>query len=68
MVSTTYTIQSFDQTFALIGGMAVFIYAIISLVIGSYQAFSFQNGMQGKLYTQDKETFERVYYEGAMSQ
>ena len=48
--------------------MAVFIYAIISLVIGSYQAFSFQNGMQGKLYTQDKENFERVYYEGAMYQ
>ena len=40
-IATTYTIQAFDQTFALIGGMAGFIYAIISLVIGSYQAFSF---------------------------
>ena len=40
-IATTYTIQAFDQTFALIGGMVGFIYAMISLIIGSYQAFSF---------------------------
>ena len=42
--------------------MAGFIYALISLMIGSYQVFSFENGMHSKLYTQDKENFRRVYY------
>ena len=62
MISSEYTIQAFDQTFATIGGMAGFVYALIAFVIGSYQEFAFENSMNRSLYTQDKDKFERTYY------
>ena len=40
-------------------------YALISIVIGSYQEFAFENSMNRRLYTQDKENFKRVYYSEA---
>ena len=42
--------------------MAGFIYALIGLLIGSYQDFAFENTLHSKLYTQDKKSYNRVYY------
>ena len=35
--------------------MAAFIWAIIYVLIGSYQNFSFESALHQKLYTQDKD-------------
>ena len=45
--------------------MVGFMYTLISIVIGSYQEFAFENSMNRRLYTQDKESFKRVYYSAA---
>lgn len=47
--------EAFDQVFATIGGMTAFLYALISIVIGTYQGFSFENALNTKLYTQNKK-------------
>lgn len=57
-----YFIDASDKVFATIGGMFGFIYAIIYIFTISYQTFSFENALLKRLYTQDKEDFERVYY------
>ena len=35
--------------------MAAFVWAIIYVLIGSYQNFSFESALHQKLYTQDKD-------------
>ena len=51
LLSKTFARDSIDKSFATIGGLASFIYVIISLVIGNYQDFSFENALHNKLYT-----------------
>ena len=45
---------AFDQSFAVIGGMAGFLYAMAGMCISNYQNFAYENALHKRLYTQSK--------------
>ena len=54
MVNQDYSIYSIDASLAFIGGYTALFWQIASILVGSYQAYSYESDLINKLFTVDK--------------
>ena len=54
----TFSINSLDITLGLVGGLSGIIWAIMELVAGGYESFTFENSMIGSIYPTSPQDFD----------
>ena len=50
-LSQEYVLHTFGTSLSFIGGLSAFLWQVVSIVLGSYQTFKYEQNLMSKLYT-----------------